>query len=121
MEGKKGVSEDWLSLWMGLFIFLLGLGVFIGIDFLGWGIKTNMWVDITKALSPVSGALKGMPGITCLFLTYLFLLMITVIAAAAMGVEAGRFILAFTMVFWISYACFLLGTMPILPPIPRRC
>ncbi len=57
MEGKKGISEDWLSLWLGLFIFVLGLGPFVGLDLLGWGIKTSVWLDITKALSPVSGTL----------------------------------------------------------------
>ena len=37
MEGKKGISEDWLSLWMGLFIFVLGLGMFVGIGHPGLG------------------------------------------------------------------------------------
>jgi uncharacterized membrane protein YadS len=109
MDGKKGISEDWLSLWIGLFIFLLGLGLFVGIDFLGWGVKTNIWIDISKALGSVSGTLKGMPGITSLFLTYLFMLFVTMIGAVAMGVNAGRFIMGFTLVFWISYGCFLLG------------
>lgn len=109
MEGKKGISEDWLSLWIGLFIFLLGLGVFIGIDLLGWGIKTNMWVDLSKALSPVSGTLKGLPGLTSLFMTYFFMLAITITGAVAMKVDVGRFIKAFSLVFWISYGCFLLG------------
>ena len=109
MEGKKGISEDWLSLWMGLFIFLLGLGLFLDIDLLGWGIKTNIWTDISKGLGSVSGILKGMPGITSLFLTYLFMLFVTMVGAVAMGVNAGRFILGFTLIFWISYGCFLLG------------
>lgn len=109
MEGKKGISEDWLSLWMGLFIFVLGLGVFVGIDLLGWGIKTSVWTDITKALSPVSGTLKGMPGLTALLLTYLFMLVVTEIGAIAMGVNVGRFMLGFTLVFWIGYACWLGG------------
>ncbi len=109
MEGKKGISEDWLSLWMGLFIFVLGLGMFVGMDLLGWGIKTSIWIDITKALSPISGTLKGMPGFTALFLTYLFMLFITQVGAVSMGVNAGRFMLGFTFIFWISYGCFLLG------------
>jgi uncharacterized membrane protein YadS len=108
-EKPQGISEDWLSLLMGLFVFLLGLGVFVGVDFLGWGIKTNVWLEITKALSPVSDALKAMPGITSLFLTYLFLLVVTEIGAVAMGVNVGRFMLGFTLVFWISYACWLCG------------
>ncbi|MGB8991987.1 MAG: putative sulfate exporter family transporter [Desulfobaccales bacterium] len=109
MEGKKGISEDWLSLWMGLFVFVLGLGMFVGLDILGWGVKLNIWLDINKALGPVSGAVKGMPGITSLFLTYLFMLFITQVGAVAMGVNAGRFMLGFTLIFWISFGCFLLG------------
>ena len=109
MEGKKGISEDWLSLWMGLFIFVLGLGMFVGMDLLGWGIKLNIWTDLNKSLSSVSGTLKGMPGFTSLFLTYLFMLFLTMIGAVAMGVNAGRFILGFTLIFWISFGCFLLG------------
>ncbi len=109
MEEKKGISEDWLSLYLGLFIFILGLGVFVGLDLLGWGAKTSVWLDITKALAPVSGTLKGLPGLTSLFLTYLFVLIITEIGAIAMGVRVGKFVLGFTLVFWISYACWLLG------------
>jgi len=70
MEGKKGISEDWLSLWLGFFIFVLGLGLFVAWTFLGWGVKTNVWTDITKAISPVSGTFKGMPGLISLLLTY---------------------------------------------------
>ncbi len=109
MEEKKGISEDWLSLWMGLVIFVLGLGVFIGVDILGWGIKTNVWTDLTKALGTVSPNVKGVPGITALLLTYLFMLVLTEIGAVAMKVNVGRFMLGFTLVFWIGYACWLGG------------
>ena len=109
MEGKKGISEDWLSLWLGLFVFVLGLGFFLGIDLLGWGVKTSVWVDITKAITPMSASLKAMPGITALFLTYLFMLALAMVGAIGMRADTGRFILAFTLVFWISYACFLTG------------
>jgi uncharacterized membrane protein YadS len=109
MEGKKGISEDWLSLWMGLFIFVLGLGMFVGLNTLGWGIKTSIWIDLSKAVSPISDSLKGMPGLMSLFLTYLFMLIVTEIGAVAMGVNARRFMVGFTLVFWISYGCFLLG------------
>ncbi len=109
MEGKKGISEDWLSLWLGLFVFVLGLGFFLGIDLLGWGVKTSVWVDITKAITPMSDSLKGMPGITALFLTYLFMLALAMVGAIGMKADTGRFILAFSLVFWISYACFLIG------------
>lgn len=120
MEGKKGISEDWLSLWMGLFVFVLGLGMFVGLDILGWGIKTNVWLDITKALSPISGGYAAMPGITCLFFTYLFMLIITGIGSIAMGVNVRRFILGFTLVFWIGYACWLVGNYAYIAATPDQ-
>ncbi|MGP8051613.1 MAG: putative sulfate exporter family transporter [Desulfobaccales bacterium] len=109
MEGKKGISEDWLSLWLGLFVFVLGLAYFLGIDLLGWGVKTSVWIDITKAMTPLSDSLKGMPGITALFLTYIFMLALAMVGAIGMKADTGRFILAFSLVFWISYGCFLTG------------
>jgi uncharacterized membrane protein YadS len=108
-EKKQGIGEDWLSFWLGMVVFVLGLGYFFGLDLLGWGIKTNVWMDITKALAPVSDTFKGIPGLTSLFLTYLFMLVLTEMGAAVMGVRVGKFILAFTVVFWISYVCWLLG------------
>jgi uncharacterized membrane protein YadS len=108
-EKKQGIGEDWLSFWLGMVVFVLGLGYFFGLDLLGWGIKTNVWMDITKALAPVSDTFKGIPGLTSLFLTYLFMLVLTEMGAAVMGVRVGKFILAFTVVFWISYICWLLG------------
>ena len=52
MEAEKtGISEDWLSLWLGLFIFLLGLGPFVGLDLLGWEIKTNVWTGTSPRRS----------------------------------------------------------------------
>ena len=33
-EKAKGISEDWLAVWIGLFIFVVSLGAFIGADVL---------------------------------------------------------------------------------------
>jgi uncharacterized membrane protein YadS len=109
MEGKKGISEDWLSLWLGFFVFVLGLGLFLGLDILGWGVKTNVWTDITKAISPISGTFKGMPALISLLLTYVFMMVIMGVGAIALGANLGRFMLGFTLVFWIGYGCWLLG------------
>ena len=109
MEGKKGISEDWLSLWLGFFIVVLGLLLFLGLDVLGWGVKTSVWTDITKAISPVSGAYKGMPGLVSLLLTYVFMMVVMGIGAIALKANLGKFILGFTLVFWIGYGCWILG------------
>ncbi|MCX5870003.1 MAG: putative sulfate exporter family transporter [Deltaproteobacteria bacterium] len=55
IEVKKGwLSEDWLSLWLGLFIFILSLSSFQGNDLMGWGAKMSVWSDASKATNPVS-------------------------------------------------------------------
>ncbi len=117
-EQKRGISEDWLALWLGLAVFILGLGVFNGWDLLGWGIKTNVWIDIGKALSPVSAAYKELSGIVSLILTYFFLLFILLIGAIAMGARVGKFILGFTLAFWISYICWILGNYAYIAATP---
>ncbi|MBF0510065.1 MAG: putative sulfate exporter family transporter, partial [Deltaproteobacteria bacterium] len=107
-ETKKGIGEDWLALWTGLAIFVLGLGGLIGWEVLGWGIKTSVWVDLNKALSPISPAYK-FSGLTSLFFTYLFLLGFMLIGARALGAKVGKFVVGFTLTFWISYLCWLIG------------
>lgn len=151
---KKGVSEDWMSLWIGLFLFILSLGVFIGADLMGWGVTTAVWTDSSKALSPISKSFqgikgeitkiegqkltlkkadgkeemitvkeditqlkvggtyekKGLSGFISLLLTYLFLLVVMSIGAAALKADIGRFVIGFTIVFWVSYICWIVGS-----------
>jgi uncharacterized membrane protein YadS len=59
---KRGISEDWLALWLGLFIFILSLFTFGGTDILGWGINTSVWMDPAKAMSPVSKTYQTVKG-----------------------------------------------------------
>lgn len=61
-EKKSGLSEDWLSLFLGLFIFVLSLGVFGGVDLLGWGINTKVWTEPAKAMGPVAKNLQPLKG-----------------------------------------------------------
>jgi uncharacterized membrane protein YadS len=152
-EKAKGISEDWMALWLGLFIFILSLGTFGGMDILGWGINTAVWTDPAKAMSPVSktyqtvkgdivkidgqkltlkkadgkeetitskestAALKvgdkfeksGLSGLASLILTYLVMMVIMAIGAMLIGTDVKKFILGFTAIFWISYACWFAG------------
>ena len=63
VEVKKGcLSEDWLSLWLGLFIFLLSLSSFQGNDLMGWGAKMGVWTDAAKASKPISIAYQTIKG-----------------------------------------------------------
>jgi len=107
-EKTKGISEDWLAVWIGLFIFVVSLGAFIGTDVLNWGVTTAVWTDISKALKPFSATWVG--GFGSLILTYVVLLVIMTAGAAALKANIKNFIIGFTVVFWISYFCWMLGS-----------
>ena len=111
MNGKgQGLSEDWLSLIIGLLIFVLSLGLLGDMDLLGWVVTTDVWMDPSKALAPVSKAYAGLGGVGALIATYVGLLAVMTAGAAALRADVGRFILAFTAVFWISYVCWIVGS-----------
>ena len=104
------IGEDWLSVWIGLFIFVLSLGVLAGLDLLGWGITTNVWTSLDKALAPVSKAYAALPGVGSLVLTYAFLLVVMSCGALALRIPIARFAGGFTFVFWASYVCWIVGS-----------
>jgi uncharacterized membrane protein YadS len=108
MKGA-GVSEDVLSLILGLVIFAVALGLLAGVDILGWVVTTSVWTDLGKALAPISKAYAGLGGVGALVATYVALLVLMTAGAAALRADVKSFALAFTAVFWISYACWIAG------------
>ncbi len=114
--------EDWWAVWIGLFVFILGLGpVLFGSDLLGWVVKAKAYTDLSKALAPISKAFeKTMSGFTSLFLTYLFLLAVTTVGAAAMRFNIMRFIAGFTIIFWLTYACIIIGEYAYISATPDK-
>ena len=108
-HARKGFSEDWLALFLGLFIFVLSLGVFGGIDILGWGVKTSVWIDVGKALSPFSARYQHLPAFASLLMTYVFMSALMGICAKVLGADLKKFLVGFTLIFWISFGCWLLG------------
>lgn len=128
-EGKASVcgnvpmskNEDWWAVWLGLFIFLLGLGPIFGTELLGWVVKSSVWTDISKSFAPISKAYaNSMSGFTSLFLTYLFLLVLTTIGAGTMGANVKRFAAGFTIIFAITYICVILGDNAYIAATPDK-
>lgn len=109
-QTRKGMNEDWLSVWIGLLVFVLALGTLIGADILGWVVTTSVWKDFTKALTPVSKTYAAIGGIGALIATYLALLLTLTASAAALKADVKRFALGFSVVFWISYLCWIIGS-----------
>ncbi|HSB26112.1 MAG TPA: putative sulfate exporter family transporter [Burkholderiaceae bacterium] len=110
MNQARGMSEDWLSLWIGLGIFVLSLGVLVGADVLGWVVTTGVWTDLSKALGMASKNYAGVGGFGALIATYIALLIVMSLGAMALKVDVGRFALGFTAVFWLAYCCWIIGS-----------
>ena len=105
-----GISEDWLSVSIGLLIFVLSLGVLAGVDILGWAVTTQVWIDPYKALDTASKAYSSLGGVGALLATYVALLVVMTVGAAALKANIARFALGFTAVFWLAYVCWIIGS-----------
>jgi uncharacterized membrane protein YadS len=119
-EQKPRLSEDWLAVWIGLGIVALSLGVLGGADLLGWTVKTQVWLEVSKILAPNSKAFAAMPGAVSLLATYAFLLVVTSLGAMALRLKIGQFALGFTVIFWISYFCWILGSYAYIAATPAE-
>jgi uncharacterized membrane protein YadS len=121
MESRKSrLTEDWLAVCIGLLLFALSLGVFAGADLLGWAVTTVVWTDITKALTTASKTYAGLPGIAALMLTYLFLVGLMSAGAAALRANIREFATGFSIVFLISYLCWVAGSWAYLAATPDK-
>ncbi len=104
------ISEDWLSLWTGLAVFVLSLGVFFGVELLGFGAKVGIWTDFSKAITPVGTSFKWMSGWWAVASTYLMMGLLLGVGNWLLGGSPRKFVVAFTLAFAISFACWVLGS-----------
>lgn len=102
-------NEDWLALSIGLFFFCVSLLAMAGMEPFGWVVKTNVWMDVGKIMTPVSSRYAGLPGPVALLLTYAGLATVLGFGARLLKAKVRRFLGAFTFVFFASYVCFAVG------------
>jgi hypothetical protein len=108
-EQTRKLNEDWLAVWIGLAIVGLSFLHFAGVETYGWAAKTSVWTSIEQIIAPVSKAYAGLPAMVSLLLTYLFLLVVMTVGAWLLGAPLRRFVISFTVIFAIAYACWALG------------
>src|SRR5437899_2396731 len=96
------ISEDWLSLIIGLLIFALAMAGLANVNLLGWVVTTLVWTNLGQALKTVSNSYGSLGGVGALIVTYVALLMMLGAAAVALKSDLKKFALAFTAVFWIA-------------------
>jgi len=104
------LNEDWLSVWLGLLIFLLALSAAAGTDLLGWAVSTSVWTDVSTALGPVTKSWAGSPGWTYLAGTLAFVTLLVTAGVRLLGVRPARFVLPFLAVVSLSYLAWIAGS-----------
>ena len=107
---NQGLSEDWLSVWIGLLVFVLSFGLLAGTDVLGWVVTTGVWTDLGKALAPATKAYASLGGVGSLIATFVAMLVVMTLGAMALKADVGKFALGFTVVFWLSYLAWIIGS-----------
>ena len=114
-ETTPSISEDWLSVIIGLFIFVLALAALANVDLIGWAVTTSVWGNLGEALGTASKSYAPLGGAGALVATYAALLAVLSAAAVALKADVKKFALAFTAVFAIATPVGSWGAMPISP------
>ena len=114
------LNEDWLSVLMGLLLFVLSFAVFFRRDLLGWAVTTTVWTKPIGALGPISKSYAGLPGLLYLAATYVFLLVLLTVSAATLRLNVVRFLKGFTAVFFISYLAWFIGSWAYIAVTPDK-
>lgn len=107
---KARWNEDWLAVVIGLLVFALALFSISGTDLLGWAVTTSVYADVTQALGPFAKSYSWLGGAGALLATYVALLVVLSLSVAALGANVKKFAAAFTVVFAIAYASWIVGS-----------
>jgi uncharacterized membrane protein YadS len=107
---KANLTEDWLAVGIGLLVFALALVSIGGTDLLGWAVTTSIYTDAAQALGPFAKAYGWLGGAGSLLATYAALTLVLSAGVAALGADVRKFAVAFTAVFAIAYASWILGS-----------
>jgi uncharacterized membrane protein YadS len=113
-------SEDWWSVWLGLFIFLLSTVVLTGVDVLGWAPRTQLWLALGGVVKPVSRGFAWLSPLASIGAVFLFLLAVTTFGAKVLGVAPRQFAPAFAVVFCLSFVCWGLGSYAYIAATPDK-
>jgi uncharacterized membrane protein YadS len=117
---KPRFTEDWLAVYLGLFLFALSLGPLFGADLLGWAVTTSVWTHLATALAPASKTYGRIPGAASLLVTFGFLLAVLSVGAAALGLKPLRFAKGFTLLFGFAYASWIAGSCAWIAATPDK-
>ncbi len=105
-------TEDWWAVWLGLFMFAMGLLSIWGIDAVGWFAKTNTWVwggEDIKFLKTAGAAYRDWGQVGTLLATYVVFTAMTCVGAYFMKLDVRRFFIGWTVLFAITWLVWIIG------------
>lgn len=118
-------TEDWWAVWMGLFLFSLGLLSLTGVDLVGWATYPTKWVfdptdsgkgTIAKAFYALGGKYSmtakgfyGELGWWSILWTYVVFTILTTIGATCMKWNVKKFIAGWSIIYFMTIAVWFLG------------
>src|SRR5260221_6213420 len=89
-ETAPRISEDWLSVIIGLVIFVLALAVLANVDLIGWVVPPSVWSIFGQALGTAPRTYAPPGGAGAFLATYVALLAPLSAAAVALQAEAQK-------------------------------
>lgn len=105
---SSSFNEDKVACLLGGLVFAIGLLKFGGIDLVGWIVKMGMWTG--DPMKCFSAATKGaMAGWQALLATYVLVTLGLAFGIKLMKGNVLRFVLSFTVVFFIAIVCYVVG------------
>ncbi len=107
---RARLNEDWLAVVIGLLVFAASLFSVAGTDLLGWAVTTSVYTNVATALGPIAKGYAWLGGGGALIATYLALLVVLSAGVSTLGVDVKKFAVAFTAVFALAYAAWILGS-----------
>lgn len=111
-------NEDKVACLLGGLLFVLGLAKFAGLDLVGWIVKMGMWVD--NPIDCFKAASKGMmEGWQALLATYVLVTFGLALGAKLMKANVTKFIISFTIIFFIAILCYVIGANAYIAANPR--
>src|ERR1700722_1511679 len=107
---RARLNEDWLAVVIGLLVFAAALVSVSGTDLLCWAGRTSGYNGVKQALPPFAKAYGWLGGGGALLATWAALLVVLSAGVATLGADVRKFAVAFTAVFAIAYASWILGS-----------
>jgi uncharacterized membrane protein YadS len=111
-------TEDWWAVWVGLAVYAAGLMSLAGVDLVGWMARPRTWEWSETVGAFGWGKLLGISGsayadwhpLAGWIVTYVVFTGLLSIGAYFQRLNMQRFITGFTVIFLLTWACWIIGS-----------